>query len=233
MGIAAVLDRRQPRGRAGFTRAVLVAGVAATIVFALAPLRVVGSAGSGGLARFGDDQQRRGKVPWMDRALVEAVDNGDLADVTELLDEGANVNATVDGDGSPLIVAAREGALAIVTLLLDRGADPNLAVQGDGNPLIMAAREGHTHIVELLLNRGATVDQVVPDDENALIQASAEGHLDVVKLLVARGANVNARVWAEEASERPQGEWRTPLNRAQRAGHRAVVAFLISAGATP
>ena len=56
-----------------------------------------------------------------------------------LLDRGAQVNAVVDGDGSPLICAAREGHLDIVRLLLEHGADVNLAGPGDGNPLIMAA----------------------------------------------------------------------------------------------
>jgi ankyrin repeat protein len=142
------------------------------------------------------------------------------------------VNASVDGDGSPLIAASRSGYLDIVTLLLDRGADVNLAVRGDGNPLIMAARAGHLSIVQLLLDRGASVDLIVPEDENALIQASGEGHLDVVTLLVSRGADVNARVWVEPAYERPQGEWRTPLSMARRGNHRAVVQYLVSRGAT-
>ncbi|MGH9176462.1 MAG: ankyrin repeat domain-containing protein, partial [Vicinamibacterales bacterium] len=66
----------------------------------------------------------------------------------------------------------------------------------------------------------------------ALIQASGTGQLDVVKVLVARGADVNARVFAEAAYERPNGEWRTPLGMAERGGHGAVVAFLRAAGAT-
>jgi hypothetical protein len=53
----------------------------------------------------------------------------------------------------------------------------------------------------------------------------------VVKLLIARRANVNARAWAERASERPDGEWRTPLSMARKGGHDAVVAFLLASGA--
>ncbi len=142
-------------------------------------------------------QPRRARVRWLDRALVEAADSGDLADVRELLDDGADVNATVDGDGSPLIIAARDGHIDIVRLLLDRGADVNLSVSGDGAPSSWRHARDISTIVQLLLDRGADVDLVVPDDENALIQASGEGQLEVVKLLVARGANVNARVWAD------------------------------------
>jgi beta-lactamase regulating signal transducer with metallopeptidase domain len=171
----------------------------------------------------------------LNRALLEAAEDGDLDGIAALLVAGANVNAEVAGDGSPLIGAARRGRLAAVGLLLDRGADPNMIVRGDGSPIIMAAREGHAGVVDLLLNRGAIVDQVAPGDENALIQASARGQLNVVKLLVARGADVNGRVWADRFFGRQDGgqdgEWRTPLNMARRSGHGAVVAYLLSLGA--
>jgi TonB family protein len=167
----------------------------------------------------------------LDQALYEAAESGDISEINELLNAGANVNCAIDGDGSPLIGAAREGRLAAVRLLLDRGADPNMPVPGDGNPLIMAAREGHGDVVSLLLDRGASIDQIVPGDENALIQASGEGRLHIVKLLVSRGADVNARAWAEGALDPPSGEWRTPLSMARKRGHEAIVAFLLAAGA--
>ena len=68
-----------------------------------------------------------------------------------MLDSGADVNAAIDGDGSPLIVAAGAGEIKAVMLLLDRGADPNMGVEGDGNPIIAAAGEGHEDVVKLLL----------------------------------------------------------------------------------
>ena len=109
--------------------------------------------------------------------------------------------------------------------------------------LIAAAAAGAAKLVELLLDRGAAIDLVVPGDENALIQASGNGHLVIVKLLVDRGADVNARVWvgarvarvvrsrADWSSSDEKGEWRTPLSEALKGRHRAVVAFLLSAGA--
>ena len=143
---------------------------------------------------------------------------------------GANVNAAIDGDGSPLIAAARANRPDVVRRLLDRGADPNMPVEGDGSPLIAAASEGTAAVVALLLDRGAQIDLMVPGDENALIQASGRGSLEIVRLLVSRGADVNARAWVEWARDRG-GEWRTPLNMARRGGHAAVVAFLLEAGA--
>jgi bla regulator protein blaR1 len=224
--VSALLDASARRGRAGLALTLTAVAVAALTVLAIAPVRAVGASGKEGAREAQVQGTGRG-----DRALFRAAARGDLEQMATLIDAGANVNAALDGDGSPLIAAARQGRLEAAALLLDRGADPNLPVPGDGNPIIMAAREGHTKVVELLLARGANVNQIVDGDENALIQASGSGHLPVVTLLVSKGADVNARVWVESAFERLNGEWRTPLNMAIKGRHEAVVAFLRSAGA--
>lgn len=228
--VSAILDSSQRRGRVGLLAAALAMGVATILVLAIAPIRAVSRVNKPSQQSQARPTPASRRVSAIDRALFEAAASGDLSDIEQLLNAGANVNCAIDGDGSPLIGAARNGHLAAVRLLLDRGADPNLPVRGDGNPLIMAAREGHTDIVALLLDRGASIDQMVPDDENALIQASGSGQLTVVSLLVKRGADVNARVWVEGAVE-SKGEWRTPLSMARKRGHNAVVDLLLSAGA--
>ena len=242
--VTAVLDASRPRGRAGLLRTAMIAALATAATLSLAPLDLVAaaspaatlaaSAGSVAVAP-GAPGPSPGAQPLLrssrlNRVLVEAADEGDLDEVRRLLDAGADVNAAVPGDGSPLIAAARNGRLSLVEFLLDRGADVNLPVQGDGSPLIMAAREGHLAIVQRLLDRGADVHLAVPDDENALIQASGGGHLAVVQLLVARGADVNARLMANGYGGR-DAEWRSPLSMAVRGGHRAVVEFLRANGA--
>jgi hypothetical protein len=226
--VTALLDGTQTRGRAGLAAAACVACVATLAVIAIAPVRAVERVAAPSPVAVEEDDS---KVRPLDRALYEAAEGGDVGDVERLLAAGANVNAAIDGDGSPLIGAARAGHVDAVRLLLDRGADPNMPVPGDGAPLIMAAREGHLDVVALLLERGADVNLMVTDDENALIQASGSGHLDVVKLLVSRGADVNARIFVDGAFERPNGEWRSPLGMARKGGHAAVVAYLQSAGA--
>jgi bla regulator protein blaR1 len=234
--VSALLDGSQRRGRAGlFSVAAALAG-AAVIVLAIAPLRAIGVSTDGNAGLASQPAAAGSKVEGLraralDEALYEAAEGDDLAEIGELLAAGANVNAAIEGDGSPLIAASRKGRVDVARLLLERGADPDMPVPGDGNPIIMAAREGHEDVVRLLLDRGANIDKVVPGDENALIQASGEGHLRVVKLLVSRGADVNARVWIEPAHERPDGEWRTPLSMARKEGHATVVNFLLEAGA--
>ena len=249
--VSALLDATRRRGRAGVAVTLTAVAAAAVAVLAIAPVRAVG-------ASAGEAQVQRAARG--DRALFRAAARGDIDEMAALIDAGANVNAALDGDGSPLIVAAREGRLESAALLLDRGADPNLGVLGDGNPIIMAAREGHLKLVELLLARGADPNLGVLGDGNAIIMAAREGHLKLVELLLARGANINQVVDGDENAliqasgsghlpvvkllvssgadvnarvwvESPKGEWRTPLNMAVKGRHEAVVAFLRSAGA--
>ncbi len=185
--VAAALDPSLRRGPLRAAQVALIGGLTVSALITVAPVRVVGRTAAGVVsetpAEAAAQASRRGSR--LNRALVEAAEDGDIADVQDLLERGADVNAAVDGDGSPLIAAARSGSRALVMLLLDRGADVNMVVEGDGNPLIMAAAEGHAAIVELLLARGADVNTVVPSDETALIQASGNGHLAIVQLLVA------------------------------------------------
>ena len=226
--VAALLDPHQLRSRAGAVSLATAAFVSLALVLTIAPVGARAGAGPDSPTLDGEQRERRGT---RGRSLYHAARRGDVEWMGTLIDGGADVNAAIDGDGSPLIAAARAGHLAAVKLLLDRGADVNLAVEGDGNPLIMAAREGHRDVVSLLLDRGALVNRVVPSDETALIQASASGHVEVVTLLLARGADVNLRVWADRSGPQSAGEWRTALSMAQRARHTAVVRLLVAAGA--
>lgn len=157
-----------------------------------------------------------------DSDLLAAASAGDHDAVRRLVEQGADVDARVRGDGTALIQAAKRGDLAIVDELLRLGADANQASRGDGNPLIAASAAGRTDVVERLLAAGADVNGVVAGDETALINAARRGHLDVVKLLVDRGADVNLGVTADF------GKWRSPLNQAS---DGAVRDYLISQGA--
>jgi len=81
--------------------------------------------------------------------LLEAVRACDLDVVDELLDDGADVNASDEDGHTPLMEAAAAGDLAIIDLLLERGGDPNLWGQGD-NVLTHAAKSGNREVVEFL-----------------------------------------------------------------------------------
>ena len=223
--VSAILDQHQARGKAGTRWTLATLAVSALLVSAIAPGLEITRTYASAPQTQGQNSKVRNKA--LNRALVEASEDGKLNEVEELLAEGADINGIVEGDGTALIVAARAGNKPVVQFLLQHGADPNVAATGDGNALIMAAGEGHAEIVDLLLNNGARVNDVVPGDENALITASGSGHVDVVQILLSRGADVNMRVWSGD----PDGEWRTALKMARKGGHNSVVQLLISAGA--
>jgi beta-lactamase regulating signal transducer with metallopeptidase domain/ankyrin repeat protein len=161
-------------------------------------------------------------------ALVQAIADGDRDSAVALINDGADIDRVVLGDGSPLIVAARTADLSLVNLLLERGAQVDIAVRGDGSPLIAASNSGNLAIMTALVERGADVNGFVPGDETPLINAARAGRLDAVRYLVANGADVNLAVPAEAT---PGAEIRSPLGEAVKHEHRAVADYLRSQGA--
>jgi beta-lactamase regulating signal transducer with metallopeptidase domain/ankyrin repeat protein len=158
-------------------------------------------------------------------ALLAAARAGESAQVRQLVQSGANVDARVLEEGTPLIQAVRSRNLDTVDTLLKLGADPDRASLGEGNPLIVASRLGLQPTVERLIQAGADVNRVVTYDETPLINAARAGHLPTVRYLVQHGAHVNLGVEADGWL----GRWRTPLNQAQ---DPAIRAYLIQQGAT-
>jgi ankyrin repeat protein len=248
--VRAVLDPLQSRGRATPATASVALLVALFSACALGPVR--------GLAQNPAPQILSDRTKTLNLELFEASERGDLGEIDRLLTEGADVNAVIDGDGSPLIAAARRGHNEAVARLLDRGANPNLGVDGDGSPLIVAALKGHLSTVRLLLDRGADIHMPVEGDGNPLIMAARGGNVEVVELLLDRGANTeqvvpgdeNALIEASASGHLTvvkllvnrganvnarvwanSNEWRTPLSMARRNSRAAVVEYLVSVGA--
>jgi beta-lactamase regulating signal transducer with metallopeptidase domain len=157
----------------------------------------------------------------LDMRLLKAAERGALDEMRGLIDAGAQANAALAGDGSPLIAAARRGRVPAMELLVGAGADVNRGVEGDGSPLIAAASRGHLEAVRFLLGRGASIDAGVPGDGNALIMAAGEGHVDVVRLLLDQGAGIETVVPGDENA----------LIHACEAGQADVVRLLLERGA--
>ena len=131
--------------------------------------------------------------------LCDAVENGSIAEVRRLLDDGADPNqANADGF-TTLMVAAFAGHSQIAKALLDGGANPNQAGDNDSTALIFAAIGGHTQIAKALLDSGANPNQTDAYDRTALIHAAFAGHSQTAKALLDGGANPN-HVSAEGAT---------------------------------
>lgn len=101
-------------------------------------------------------------------SFIGAVRSGNVAEVRQMLANGADPNAPEGvNDWTPLLHAIHKNQLGSVAALLDGHADPNRAVNGL-TPLMMAAGYGYTPIVRLLLARGADPRIRDLDGETAL-----------------------------------------------------------------
>ncbi len=130
--------------------------------------------------------------------LIRAVENRDLAGISRLLDEGANIDEPSTGkwSASPLYWATYFCMADAAQLLLKRGA--RVGVPGpDGRTLLLAATacsdEMHP-VVNLLIEKG---DKVNFQDNyygyTPLINASYNNSPEIVKRLLKSGADVNIR----------------------------------------
>ncbi len=127
------------------------------------------------------------------RSLLEkAVQERDLAEVTRLLDSGADPNDRGGVYGSPLYAAASRGDnVEVIRMLVSAGANPHgRGQEGNrcwGSPLLHAASSGAVENTRALLDAGASIEQ-------AGCSKLTVGWLKapIVDLLVERGLNLKA-----------------------------------------
>ena len=133
----------------------------------------------------------------LEQALLEALRSGDPAEVSKLVEQGADPNARVDGKlGSLLHVACDipdvDAALVTASLLLDHSADAETRRNDGATCLFMACARGHTQLSELLLSRGPAMAHMLREDGSSSVFAAARaGHADCCQLLLAGGASAN------------------------------------------
>ena len=170
---------------------------------------------------------------------------GSLEQVARLL--GGGLDAPLDPQGTtPCMLAAwldtppTEGAWTLVQALIQHGADPNQPNARGGTPLLCACEAGHETAVTALLAAGADPVHVDGDGDTALCVAATHGHAATVALLLAHppspsdaSSPSDPRGLLASAIDRPGSGGRPPLVKAAAAGHAAVVAALLGAGADP
>jgi hypothetical protein len=86
----------------------------------------------------------------MPATLRSAAAQGDVAQATSLLNQGAAIDARDEAGRTPLMLAVTQGRLEIVRLLLARGADPNAADNAGRTPLQQARQQNSPEITALL-----------------------------------------------------------------------------------
>lgn len=153
------------------------------------------------------------------RALLKAVEDGNIELVKKLIAKRADIEAKNDS-GQPVIMRAviceqKE----IVKLLIDGGADINATDNYGYTSLIWASFNGYREIAELLIYGGADVDAKNNDGETALMQAVLCDKKEIVELLVEKGADIEVK----------NNDGETALTRA--AGDKKILKLLTGKGA--
>lgn len=179
--------------------------------------------------------------------LIEAVNNGHLAVVKELLKSGADPNlSTTVWCCSPLQCAGIHGDIKIAEFLVQSGALVNKTDRSGVTPLIAACHNGHIDVARFLLQNGADLEhrtgfEIVPTlvqksretlesdnplremffgpftQNNALTKAVWTDNIEMAKLLLDQGCNINAQ----------NGKGNTALNVAALTGNVKMVNLLI------
>ena len=127
-------------------------------------------------------------------ALHIAVEGGNGEVVTDLLENGASINALDTTYGkTPLHVAADDGKTEMVKLLMLKGADINVMDQHGRTPLYAAAQSGQVAAALALMAGGADVNIPCGEWRSPLVLIAAEsGHVDILRAVINHGADVCA-----------------------------------------
>ena len=156
--------------------------------------------------------------------LVQAVRDGKLTQVEDLLEEGVDPNSR-DSEArdarTALYHAAVFGRTDIAKKLLAKGAKVDLgAPDTRQTPLLVAAFNDNRDMVVTLLNAGAQVNVQDPAGDTPLTQAARKGNAEIITLLINAGADVNVRT----------GEGLTALCLARQSNFAAAMKVLEQAG---
>jgi ankyrin repeat protein len=147
-----------------------------------------------------------------------------MAKVSELIQQGADVNTAAADGSTALMWAAYNSLPEMATTLLAAGADVNAVNNYGVTPLLQASRTGDTSIIEVLVAGGADIELAHPEGVTPLMAAAGAGRVLAVRMLLERGADVNAA---------DSFQYQTALMWATSEGHLEVVDALLKGGADP
>jgi len=134
--------------------------------------------------------------------LHNAIIDGDMRVVRQLLNAGANIHAVDGSRRTPLHWAADTGNGAIIELLIAKGARVDAQDWRGNIPLRLAVTgpkpAGSLAAVKILITRGSDVNATAkdhPDDDGRSIlhDAARKGNAKIITELIRAGAKVNAR----------------------------------------
>ncbi|XP_038613947.1 2-5A-dependent ribonuclease [Tachyglossus aculeatus] len=163
----------------------------------------------------------------VDQNLVEAVKAGNIEEVRELLERGADVHFQVEGGWMPLHLAAQAEKEDIVHLLLEKGAEPCARKNNGATPFIVAAIKGNVSLLKYFLSKGSDINEQDNNGFTALMEAASYGRKEALEFLYRQGADVNLRrETSEEKTKLGQGGATALMDAAER-GHLHIVKILL------
>jgi len=155
-----------------------------------------------------------------DVGIYWATLSGKIEDVRQHLADGVDVNAKIEGGGTPLHYAATAAQKEIAELLIAKGADVNARDDDGETPLDTAIQIRSTKLADLLRKHGGKRGDWFNAD-NSIHRAARAGHIEAVKKHLGDGTDVNAK----------NADGWTPLHEAARWGQKEIAELLIAKGA--
>ncbi len=176
----------------------------------------------------------------LNKQMLAAAGDGDLATVETMVGLGADINYTDQWGTFAMFVAAWEGNIAALDLFHHLGAKLSFE---DANLLCNAAYNGKANSVRWLLEKGEDANfSFAATGENALhytISKTSEmaEREEIVRILIAAGTDVSKKTIPGVSTlcfmrdAYLKGE--TPLHRSAAYGSTAIIKMLLDAGADP
>jgi ankyrin repeat protein len=128
-----------------------------------------------------------------EEALFRAIDNGDFAEVSRLLDAGVSLSAKNKQGETPLYEAAEKGQLDIAKLLITKGADARARTPNGESVLHAAAMIESAALMTALIEAGADKNSANNDGETPLHWAAMTGTFLAAKALADAGADLDVQ----------------------------------------
>ena len=131
--------------------------------------------------------------------LLEALQNGNLEAVKQLIEEGINVNLLRDGV-TPLMIASSKGYAEIAETLLQAGVNINEKSDDNWTALHKAAfDQEEPAIVELLMQSGIDIEAKNKSGKTALNLAEEKGHREIIRVIKKHQAQlgIDAQEWED------------------------------------
>lgn len=124
------------------------------------------------------------------KAIVKAVMNADCEGIILGLEEGEDINSTIEDKMSLLSYASSKGYDDVAILLIERGADVNSCDENKFTALMYAVLANNYEIARILIENGSRINQKNSSKETALILACKRGFEKIASLLLDHKANV-------------------------------------------